>query len=263
MADEGPERLGAALVVAPQPTIALSAEHVVAEGSQPIATTAPTSSLNSASADRARADARLTESEIRERLRISSPGLIEEVHAFVLRQGQAEEQRETRLDGKATTLATAAGISVTVVFSVGLFLLEKINVLRNLGSFLGHGVLALYALALVFVLLAGAWSIRALRIRNTYRCVTDNDVFNEVEFARIERASGDHEKRAQAEYRRYLLPQQWIFFREHQRIHTQKADLISRGQWFFASFIVTLLVLGAVITLAAFLQFGSTGGAGP
>jgi hypothetical protein len=179
-----------------------------------------------------------------------------------MRQVQVEEQRETRLDAKATAIAAAAGFSVTLVFSAGMFLLEKIRVVERLGPTMGRGVLALYWSALLFGLLASAWALRALRIRDSYRSVSDNDVFNSKEFDRIERV-GHEPGKAQSEYRRYVLPQQWIFLRRHQRIHDEKADLISRGQWFFGAFIFMLLLVGSVITIAAFREFGTAPGVCP
>jgi hypothetical protein len=61
----------------------------------------------------------LTAVELRDRVDLHSPLLIKELYESALRQIQHETARQTRLDGKATSLLTATGLSLTVAFAFG------------------------------------------------------------------------------------------------------------------------------------------------
>ena len=204
---------------------------------------------------------RLSKDELRERLRINSNGLIEEIHAIALRQNQLEDQREARLDGKATSLIAAAGLSVAVTFTFGSMLAPNSTFFTPLGTG-GVIVPALYALALFCGFLATLLAVIAHKIRD-YKSLSDEDVFNVHEIERIERVARDKdgqidEKKAQAEYRRYITLQHWTFHRVHSDIHDKKADVIKWGQRFFLAFVCTLFLIGSVIAGTAFVRFSKT-----
>lgn len=200
---------------------------------------------------------RLTKEELRQRLRINSNGLIEEIHAVVLRENQIEDQRETRLDGKATSLIATAGLSVAVTFTVGSMLAPQSASFQPLGTS-GVIVAILYALALFCGFLATLLALIALRIRDDYKSLSDEDVFYAPELERIERVANGDDKKAQAEYRRYITIQHRTFQRAHSDIHDKKADVIKWGQRFFVAFVCTLFLIGSVIACTAFVRFSAT-----
>jgi hypothetical protein len=203
---------------------------------------------------------RLTKAEIRERLCLASSGLVEEIHALALRQNTAEDQRETRLglDGKAQGLMATAGLSLTVAFTFGGLLLQSPKYIEPLGLWLGRAVLGLYAIALLLGLLASIWAVRALFVRDGYRAVTDDDVFNKAMLESVDREAHADSDKAKRLYRRFITVQHWTVYRHHFDVHERKAELIKRGQWFFVGFLVSLLLIGGALTYSAFVGFDKT-----
>jgi hypothetical protein len=205
-------------------------------------------------ADKSKASERLTKPQLQQRLRLNFPGLVEEIHALAVRQNQAEDQRESRLDAKAQGLLGTAGLSLTVAFTFGSLLLQHPEYISPLGTALGWVVIALYALALVFGLLASIWAVRALKVSDKYKCLSDDDVFNEAELKRIEQEADD-DQMAKAWYRRFITLQHWTFWRQHFDIHEGKAKTIKCGQLFFALFLGTLLLIGCAMAVSSFIRY--------
>jgi hypothetical protein len=219
---------------------------------------------------------RLSRKDILDRLRLNSSGLVEEIHSIALRQNQAEDQRESRLDGKAQGLLGTAGLSLTVAFTFGGILLKNPEYLKPLGWTLGAAVVALYALALLFGLVASIEAIRALFVSNSYAALSDDDVFNEERLIAADKealkaakaaakaegketpnaaARTEGDKAAQSFLRRSLIVQHWTIYRQHYDTHERKASIIKCGQYFFIAFLVTLLLIGAAVSAAAFVRF--------
>jgi len=102
----------------------------------------------------------LTREEIGERLRLNSATIVDDLHALALRQIQAEDQRESRLDAKAQGLLITSGLSLTVAFTFGGMLLEHPDYLDALSNAIGAGrwparfLIGLYVFALIAGLLA-------------------------------------------------------------------------------------------------------------
>lgn len=217
----------------------------------------PTSASMSEDAGKA-VSPRLTKAEIRERLCLASSGLVEEIHALALRQNTAEDQREARLDGKAQGLMATAGLSLTVAFTFGGLLLQYPKYIEPLGLWVGRAVLGLYAAALVLGLLASIWAVRALFVRDGYRAVTDDDVFNKAMLESVDREAHADSDKAKRLYRRFITVQHWTVYRHHFDVHERKAELIKRGQWFFLGFLLSLLLIGGALTYSAFVGFDKT-----
>jgi hypothetical protein len=195
---------------------------------------------------------RLSREELRDRLCLNSSGLVEEIQTLALRQNQLEEARESRLDSKAGSLLGAAGLSLTVAFTFGGLLLQHPEYLKPLGPWLARATLLAYVVALTVGLLASIWAIAALLVSDGYRTLSDNDVFNAEELQKIDEASGTNDDKAKRLYRRYLTIQHWSIFRAHFDEHERKATIIKRGQKCFFGFLITLLVIGGVMTYSAF-----------
>ena len=199
---------------------------------------------------------RLTKDDLLKRLRLNFGGLVEEIHALAIRQNQAEDQRESRLDAKAQGLLGTAGLSVTVAFTFGAMLLQHPEYIAPLGNIVGWAVIVLYALALLFGLLASIWAVKALKISNRYKCLADDDVFNETELKRIEQEADD-DTMAKTWYRRFITVQHWTFWRQHFEIHEDKARTIKNGQVFFTLFLATLLLIGSAMAASSFIRYHS------
>src|SRR6187399_3077726 len=73
----------------------------------------------------------LTEHELAARVTLGSPKLVEELWNISQKQLDIEIARHTRLDTKATSLLTAAGLSLTVAFTFGSTLLTKADAFKE------------------------------------------------------------------------------------------------------------------------------------
>lgn len=197
---------------------------------------------------------RLALEEIRDRLRLRSSGLVEEIHALAVRQNQLEDARESRLDAKATGLLGTAGLSLTVAFTFGGMLLQHPEYLVPLGPWLARGALLAYVIALICGLGAVIAAVRALFVTGEYQSVSDDNVFNAYELDTIDRTAKDKDE-AQRLYRRFITIQHWSIYRAHFDIHQRKANRIKWGQCLFVAFLLILIIIGALLTGAAFNQY--------
>ena len=207
--------------------------------------------------DRRRLDAvvePITPEELVERFQLRSSALVEELHAIVLRQLQAEDVRESRLDGKAQTLLGTSGLAVTVAFTFGGLLLEHTEYLKSLGD-LGFGrspiyvVLFLYVLALILGLVSSFYAIGALYIRDHYRAVSERDILLPSELSAADELETDDDSRWR--YRRYVTAHYWQIWQRHHAVHEGKARKIKRGQGFFLAFLASLLLIGFALAVCA------------
>lgn len=207
----------------------------------------------------------LTAAQVVDGLRLHSPGLVEDLHATSLRQIAAEDQRESRLDGKAQGLLVTAGLSLTVAFTFGGMLLQHPEYLTALNDGIGAGawparvLFGLYALALIAGLLASVQAVRALYVSDRYRGVDERDVLNVPELRAADAesaASGDaDDKRKQARYRRYVTAHYWQIWQQHYDVHEMKASRVKVGQALFLVFLLLLMLIGTAMAYAAVHRF--------
>jgi hypothetical protein len=194
----------------------------------------------------------LTEAQVLDRLTVNSPELVAELLALVQGELAAETGRQTRIDAKATSLLTAAGLSLTVAFTFGGLLLTR----DNSFSF-GHWVTLIFALALVCGLSAAVHAVWALLVRGEYKALDGETLFDVGTLAQAndvlkdDTDTPDKEKRefGVMEYRKFLIPNLWGVVRDHRMVHDDKAKIIKRGQLFFLSF------LGLLIVISLFIEF--------
>ena len=204
---------------------------------------------------------RLTEPELRQRISRHSPGLVEEIQAIAIRQNQLEEARESRLDAKSGGLLGTASLSLTVAFTFGGLLLQHPDFLKPLGPWCARAVLVAYVVALVLGLSAVLWAVRALFVSEEYQALSDEAVFNDDELRFCDQkylASKADENVADESrliYRRYITVPLWEMYRAHQAIHERKAKTIGWGQRMFFGFLSVLIVIGALMTYAAYEQY--------
>lgn len=213
----------------------------------------------------------LTEVQIRARLTINSPELVKELYDIAQRQVQAEVGRQTRLDAKATSLLTAAGLSLTVAFTFGSTLITKPEAFETWHRF----VVGAFALALVLGLTAAILAVRALLVRDNYMTVNEAAVFDPevLEDANDPHAlreidckeMKDEEKRkfGVMEFHKAMIVHLWTIAQQHLKNNEGKARLIKWGQRCFLGFLVVLLVVAVFIVLGASASHGSAPTATP
>jgi hypothetical protein len=201
----------------------------------------------------------LTEEEIRARLTIDSPELVQELYMLAQSQVTAEVGRQTRLDVKANSLLTASGLSLTVAFTFGGLLVNQTKRFDDIA-----GVVGVFAVSVACGLVAAIYAVRTLTVTGRYRTVDEESVFNPEALRTADEPAAtiaglgdktDAEKRAYGvmEYRKFLVPHLWSIVLQHREIHEDKAKLVKRGQGFFIAFlgfllIVCVFVVGAVLS---------------
>ena len=215
---------------------------------------APSADVNAAEKASASANPKwLSPATMVERLCLNSDALVAEVHATALRQVQAEDQREGRLDAKAQALLGTAGLSLTVAFTFGGILVQHPEYVRNkiLPSW---AVGVCYGIALALGLAASIQALRALWVRGT-KGIDEIDVFNQEELAAsdVETAGGGISR-----YKRYMAVHIWRIYQTHADINSEKAATVKLGQWLFVGFLVSLLVIGGGMAMSAYQRLCET-----
>lgn len=201
----------------------------------------------------------LSGEEVADRLRLHSGGLVEDLHAIVIRQIQAEEQRESRLDGKAQGLLITAGLSLTVSFTLGGMLLQHPEYLSAIGRWPTVALVSVYMAALVAGLTSSVRAVRALYVTDGYRSVSEHDALNEAELSAADAECVDPKEprdnaRAQWRFRRYMMVQYWQIWQQHFVVHEAKARMIKSGQRAFLVFLVLMMVIGLSLAIAAVMR---------
>jgi hypothetical protein len=192
----------------------------------------------------------LTPEVLRERLTLGSPALVREIYEIQLRQIQYEVGRQTRLDAKATSLLTAAGLSLTVAFTFG----GQI-VLAHLHDELAFhvGAVVAFAVATLCGLASAGFAIRALLVHDAFRTINEASVFSlrALKEADADYQSGaeDGDEAAVTQYRKSLIPHLLEIWQTNGRSNEDKAKIVKRGQLFFGLFLVALIVICFTVAL--------------
>ena len=199
----------------------------------------------------------LNELELQDRLTLNSPELVRELYDVAQQRVAAEVGRQTRLDTKATSLLTAAGLSLTVAFTFGSTLISRPEPFEHWHWW----VIGAFAGAIVLGLSAAILAVRTLLVRGQYLMVNERAV---LDFAILDDANDpvalrdddemeDTDKRmfGVMEFQKHMIVQLWMVAQRHQRNHTAKSNLIKIGQWFFLGFLAALLVVCIFIVLGA------------
>jgi hypothetical protein len=196
----------------------------------------------------------LTLSELRDRVNLHSPLLVKELHETTLRQIQSETGRQTRLDGKATSLLTATGLSLTVAFAFGgQILIAHADKLKAYGHRWWIAVVVTYSLAVLSGLFASFFATWALRVHGAHGTVSEDNVFNDDVLKAADQADAEHSddpvKAAAARdvgltnYRRYITIHLWHIVQVQHQIQEKKASIIRYGQLCFMAFLVSLVII--------------------
>ncbi len=223
----------------------------------------------------------LSGDELAKRLARFSPDLVEEVAKVAKDALAGENGRESSLNGKATSLLTASGLSLTVAFTFGGMLLQHPEYLDPLSGGWAATVAFLYGAALLSGLAATGWALGALFVTSKYVGISESNVFDPAVFAESDRLdfesqNGGKEKGAPpvqavqegyavedpppfpksgtAYFRRFMTAHLWQIYQEHFRIHRAKAKRIWKGQVFFGLFLVALATLGLILAWISLAQ---------
>jgi hypothetical protein len=188
----------------------------------------------------------LTPDEIRRRLTLVNPELVKEVYALTKGQIDHEAARYARLDLKANTVITAAGLSMAVASSLG----GIVGSGKRLPSYLlwMFGVTAIVGLAAV------GFAILAVLVSKAFARVSDGAMFNADVLERADAPSGADdlsttEKRdfGAAQYRQYMAAHMWDMYLKDRAQLDRKAGRVQTGQCLFGVFLVLLVACEATL----------------
>jgi hypothetical protein len=211
--------------------------------------------------------------KLTKRLERTSPTIVEEV-LKAIKDGHASEiARETALNGKAASLLTACGLSVTVAFTFGGLLLGHPEFPHLLKSPLAYALPAAYVLALASGFVASWFATSALLIRASDHglsesVILDDDVLQKAdswEFATTfssaageSRAEGANAslppKTGTAIYQRNLASHLWQIRQTLVISNETRASQIRTGQQWFRVFLGSLTAIGLGLALITFQQ---------
>jgi len=191
---------------------------------------------------------RLSAEQLTKRLLLRSTRIAGEIHSLALRQIQSEEQRESRLDGKAQGLLVTAGLSLTAASTFGGIFLQHPEYMKLLDRLAPYAVLA-YGLALACGVAASACAVHALFVRDEYQTVDEQVVLDENA---LKKADEGTDEIACAAYLRYVTVHYWQIWQQHFGVHQEKASIIRRGQILLMFFLVMVMLVGFAIAYSAY-----------
>jgi hypothetical protein len=192
----------------------------------------------------------LLEQEIRNRLRLVNPDLVDEVYGLAKAQVESERARHVMLNSKAASVLTSSGISLTVSLTLAGPLLANKVVLSTTWSFA-------FLLAGSLGLASIYWAVLSLRVIGGFPYVNDHAVFdrNILNFADSPPGCEDladlKEKYAfgAAAYKQHMAAHLWAVATQEHRQLDRKAKQVQAAQWLFLAFAVLISTCGGNLFL--------------
>lgn len=194
--------------------------------------------------------------ELKDRLCINSPLIVEDLQTIMRGLLQQEDGRRSRLDSKAQGLLGAASLTLTVSLALGGLILQRG---QSFASELLAVLASIYVLALFCGLGASIQAVRALFVRGEYKNVSlkvalDPETLALANQEAESRPTDDfaiRDRRAQTFYRRFMIAHLNDIYEAHFHAHRKLAKLVWLGQLLFMAFLASLLALGIVIAASA------------
>jgi hypothetical protein len=192
----------------------------------------------------------LTVAEFRSRLTLNSPELVKELYDLAQRQVQTEIERMTRLDSKATSLLTAAGLCLIVAFMFGSTLITKPEVFA-----ISHQGVIAFAIALALGMIAAILGAFSLLVTDRYLGINEYAVFDSDgldnandplalrSLREEEMADAEKRKFGVMEFQKYMVEHLWKISQQNGQNNECKARIIKWGQGLFMCFLGALSVV--------------------
>src|SRR5664279_2804439 len=176
---------------------------------------------------------------INSRLANTSVEVTKEVHNAIEAALQAEQGRSAGIDARAMSMIGAAGLSMTVIFTFGPYLVK--NELRYEGLGL-RIVVVLYVLALLSGILSALFSLFATYVRDNHPVADDEAIFR-VEALGPEGTALTYKKQLCVHFasvRELLISK-----------HTRKLAWLKKAQVSFVVFLFLVSLLGGTIGMSS------------
>ncbi len=188
----------------------------------------------------------MTSEEIRDALRTDDKDVIDTIYMACYEMMLREEERFVIIDSKGWNLFAMIGLAITLIFTIGGTLVEKVtNVSVYLFGCPLPWLVGFYILAFVLALAAGILTWFAVRVRSDYRWPDEKDLLNKE----MIQSGADI-------YKRYMAVHYWKIFRNNYEKNTRKANLLKVAHNLFLGALLTLLPLAVIIGLYALARGG-------
>jgi hypothetical protein len=188
----------------------------------------------------------LEDKEIIDRLRTDDIEIVNEIHKTCFDILYQEEERKKSIDAKGASLVGSIGLSVSLVFSLGGIIIEKINNvdLPVIGCPIPW-LVGLYFSSSLTLLIAIIYSFFSVKTRSDWRWLKDTDIFNEKEFGN-----------GVSPYKRYMSVHAWKIFRNNFKINEEKANYLKRSQQLFVFALFQLVPIIIILSMYTFKKGG-------
>lgn len=199
----------------------------------------------------------LSEDELLERLRLRSYGVVDEIYDIAKQQLDDEDKRDAVLTTKANSILGVAGLSLTVAFTLGAFLLQH----RDLITAGFTAVAFAFSGALLLGLLSSLFALHVLLV-SRFEYINERTVFGSKHLREADEAFGaawddtKSDPRAPADgaalstYRRTMTAHLWGIYQRTFEGLEKKANSLRRAQICYFAFIGSLMVIGVILGLS-------------
>jgi hypothetical protein len=188
--------------------------------------------------------------EIRENLRTNDEKLINEIYDIYFRKLSHCDKNTEVIDAKASSLIGLIGISLSLVFSIGGIIIEKItNVNLPLLGYPIPWLVLFYISSTITFIIALIFSYNSVRARSNWKRLGDEDIFKKD----MIEAGGNT-------YKRYMITHVLKVYKNNHLINEIKGQCLKKAQLIFMAALLQLLPIVAVISLYALEKNGFING---
>ncbi|MCX5804091.1 MAG: hypothetical protein NTU69_11285 [Proteobacteria bacterium] len=182
----------------------------------------------------------LTDDQIERVLRIENRGVINAVYKIVFALVNEENERQKVIDTKGASSTTVTGLSVSLVFSLGGLLIEKItNVPLPLVGCPIPWLVFFYCTTSITLLFSMFFAYLAIKARSDWVWFSEGDIFNQEV---IKEEDPNH-------YKRYMITHMWKLYRNNFRINETKGNFLKWSQRLLITGLGLLIPIIAILSL--------------
>lgn len=186
----------------------------------------------------------LTDQELAKRLTVENPKLVSELYRIAEQQIEIEAKRQTRLDYKATSLLTAAGLSLTVAITFGGLLITQSRAFDEWREW----IIGLFVATVIAGITAAIYALRA-QFAKQFLAADENAIFD-TDILKTADTPATPEA-GLMEYQKSLIIHLWAIRGRAFQNHVERVALVKMGQRFFIGFLFGVMVVSAVVAAAA------------
>lgn len=190
----------------------------------------------------------LTRRDVARITAINNGAVIKEICDVLQQRIAFETSRQARLDAKAGSLLSGAGLTLTVGMTYGVqFLSTQAHAMRSSHPVLFALIVLLVVLGVLAGLAASGIAVFVLRVREGYLTLDERAIFNE---RTIEEADVASEQAGLNIYRRDMLLLSWEIWQAQESAQNEKAARLKQGQTLLLVFLIAVAAIGLLTGFA-------------